>query len=193
MEKASKLLRKAEIEYLTPFLKLWLAFNRWYKKAFSYDVSIKTDALAIKKCKDESNNLKAEFLKFFKQDSKESKIFKENIEILFIKNYDYNIRDKDGNLIYDYHLPINERIVFITPMDKVEKKNTTQVYDRVFIFLDNEEKLFCIILDIIYGIRCSLIHGDFDIEDENFLVLIESSYKILFPLMEKILGVGNAN
>jgi hypothetical protein len=30
-----KLFDKSEIEYITPFLKLWMSFNNWYKEDLS--------------------------------------------------------------------------------------------------------------------------------------------------------------
>ena len=34
MTRYKKLFERAEIEYITPFLKLWMSFNSWYKKEF---------------------------------------------------------------------------------------------------------------------------------------------------------------
>ncbi len=32
MAQYKKLFAKSEIEYITPFLKLWMSFNAWYKQ-----------------------------------------------------------------------------------------------------------------------------------------------------------------
>jgi len=58
---------------------------------------------------------------------------------------------------------------------------------RFQIPADKKELLFKDSLEIIYQIRCNLVHWSFDIENEYFLKLVESSYKILHPIMERIL------
>jgi hypothetical protein len=58
---------------------------------------------------------------------------------------------------------------------------------RFQILEENKEKFFEQTLEIIYQIRCNLVHGSFDIEDQYFLKLVESSYKILYPIMDRIL------
>ena len=52
MEQYNILFESSKIEYITPFLKLWMSFNNWYKKEFQW---ITSDANAIRECKKEWN------------------------------------------------------------------------------------------------------------------------------------------
>ncbi len=63
MEQYQKLFDKSEIEYITPFLKLWMSFNNWYKKDKDLK-GIKTDREAIDNYK-KHGRIKDEFLRIF--------------------------------------------------------------------------------------------------------------------------------
>ena len=60
-----KLFDKSEVEYITPFLKLWMSFNNWYKKDLSHLPDVKTDRDAINKYKTGQETIKREFLYLF--------------------------------------------------------------------------------------------------------------------------------
>jgi hypothetical protein len=51
----------------------------------------------------------------------------------------------------------------------------------------DEDRLYEEMLISIYRVRCCLVHGDFDIEDRIFIGLVENSYKVLYPIMDRIL------
>ena len=62
----------------------------------------------------------------------------------------------------------------------------SQKRERFQILNEHKELFFGQTLEIIYQVRCNLVHGNFDIENKYFIKLIESSYKILYPIMERI-------
>ena len=62
MAQYKKLFDKSEIEYITPFLKLWMSFNNWYKTDLP---SLKTDRDAINEYKNQGQ-IKTEFLRLLK-------------------------------------------------------------------------------------------------------------------------------
>ncbi|OIO20918.1 hypothetical protein AUJ17_04365 [Candidatus Micrarchaeota archaeon CG1_02_47_40] len=185
MGKADKLFQKAELEYITPFLKLWLAFNCWYKKDSEADTPpIKTDAQAITKYK-VSGKVKLYFLRFFEDTSTDGKNFNEAIR-LFVLNAEenYEINDKDNNRVKYTILIENPASRTITTDSLIKVGEGSKKY---FIRSDQKEDFFSETLQIIYHVRCCLVHGDFDIDDQYFIQLVESSYKIMYPIMERVL------
>ena len=185
MGKAEKLFQKAELEYITPFLKLWLAFNCWYKKDSEADNPlIKTDAQAILKYK-VGGKVKLHFLRFFEDTSTDGKRFNEALK-LFVLNAEetYELKDKDGNRVKYSLLIENPAARTITTDNLIQVGEGSKKY---FIRNDQKEDFFAETLQIIYQVRCCLVHGDFDIDNQFFLQLVENSYKIMYPIMERVL------
>jgi hypothetical protein len=193
MAQYKKLFDKSEIEYITPFLKLWMSFNAWYKQDFK---DVKFDSEAIAKYK-KSGKIKDEFLRFFGLNAEVGIEFQNALHdlILNLKTYDlkkekrngipepidYNLRNEDGNIIGSIILENADRRGGKEPVFISTDKKRFQILEG------DKEKFFEQTLEIIYQVRCNLVHGSFDIEDQYFLKLVESSYKILYPIMDRIL------
>jgi len=174
-----KLFDKSEIEYITPFLKLWMAFNNWYKQ----DGNFRRDADAINHYKTEGR-IKEEFLKLFLENSDEGIEFRIAIYELVLNIRNYNLKYPNGDSVkYSDDLIYENRnkISGSNPIWISEDKKRFQIPDN------RKEDLFSETLGIIYQVRSSLVHGDFDIENQYFLKLVEASYKILYPIMDRIL------
>lgn len=185
MSKANRLFEKAELEYLTPFLKLWLSFNCWYKKDSEADSSpITTDSDAIKKYQ-KRGKIKHHFLRIFEEDSNINKKFSEALHMLII-NTEENYELKDNN-----QKRVKYTCIYSNPNATIIKDNDLikicSLKDKYYIRNDERDSFFADTLKIIYQIRCTLVHGDFDIDDSFFLELVESSYNILYPIMERVL------
>jgi len=143
-----KLFYESEIEYITPFIKLWISFNSWYK------YNLKWIYIEVEK-------------KNWEIKEKEIKTDKEAISYL----------KKEWELLNQFS------ILF---------KNNSNFCKNVKLYLsmeskDLDEKDFENILDKIYKVRCDLFHWDYDIEDSDFINLVQNSYNILYPIMENIL------
>lgn len=177
MAQYNKLFDKSEVEFITPFLKLWMSFNNWYKQDLP---NVRTDKEAINEYKNQGH-IKTEFLRLLNVRSIEGEKFQDTLSS-FVKN----INDCDfDNFEYPTDLftrnPTNtvvqsKSLVFISPHNK-----------EFFFTSGDEDRLFEKTLEIIYFIRCKLVHGDFDIDDPLFIDLVEKSYGILYPIMERIL------
>lgn len=177
MAQFKKLFDKSEIEYITPFLKLWMSFNNWYKQDLE---NIRTDREAINEYKNQGK-VKTEFLRLLNGRSNEDEKF-QNALALFVKdvgecnferfNYpnDLFIRNPSERVIQ------SQSLVFISSSIK-----------EYYFTSDDENRLFENTLEIIYQVRCKLVHGNFDIEDKLFISLVEKSYLILYPIMDRIL------
>jgi hypothetical protein len=179
MEQYHKLFDKAEIEYITPFLKLWMSFNNWYKEDLK-DTKIKTDRGAINEYK-KNGKIKNEFMRMFDLSSDEGIKFNYTLFELALNLKNYELKNHKGDLI---------RYVCIHENKDGRSGNLIYISEqgKRFQILDNEKEVFFEeTLDIIYCIRSNLVHGDFDVENEYFIKLVESSYKILQPIMHKVL------
>ncbi len=177
MEQYQKLFDKAEIEYITPFLKLWMSFNNWYKQ--DLPDKIKTDRGAIDEYK-KQGKIKDEFLKIFDSSSDEGIKFNYALFELVLNLNNYELKNK------------REVVKYFCIAENKDGRSGDFIYiseqEKRFQILGNEkEKFFKETLDIIYCIRTNLVHGSFDIENSYFQKVVESSYKILQPIMYKIL------
>jgi len=192
MAQYNKLFDKSEIEYITPFLKLWMSFNNWYKQELP---EVKFDSEAIVKYK-ESGKIKDEFLRFFGLNSEVGIEFQNALYdlILSLRSYDLRKEKRDGTSdsvnykIIDYQGVESDLI--LENADRRGGKEPIYISTdkkRFQILEEDKESFFRQTLEIIYQVRCNLVHGNFDIENQYFLKLVESSYKILYPIMNRIL------
>lgn len=177
MQQYHKLFDKAEIEYITPFLKLWMSFNNWYKQDLPDNV--KTDREAINKYK-EQGKIKDEFLRIFDNSSDEGIKFKYSLFELILNLKNYELKSKKNVIKYSCIEENKDKrsgdFIYISEQEK-----------RFQILVDQKDKFFKETLDIIYCVRSNVVHGSFDIDNDYFLKIIESCYKILQPIMYKVL------
>jgi hypothetical protein len=177
MVQYKKLFDKSEIEYITPFLKLWMSFNNWYKQDLPF---IRTDRNAINEYKN-NGQIKKEFLRLLQGRSNTDERFQDALAC-FVKNVtDCNYSDFEypSDLFTrnpSHRVIQNQSLVFISAHAK-----------EFYYTSGDENRLYESTLEMIYQIRCKLVHGDFDIEDSLFIDFVEKSYRILYPIMDKIL------
>jgi hypothetical protein len=188
---------KARVDYFPHFLSLWLACNSWYNIHY---LPLNTDRAIVDKLKsDPNNNLYKKFDAIFSGSStKEQKSLYSNLELLY---YSLNRAVlQPGNLI----LPLSYTYVLI---DFSKKKKTTG-YITILVKdaatdtkeLEGEEiegvqlgdvvisndvpVVFAGILEIIYQVRCMLVHGEIDPKVEENHEVVKYCYLILHDLME---------
>ena len=203
MTQYRKLFDKSEIEYITPFLKLWMSFNNWYKKDLDgvrikvrdaegniktnpdgsdKEKDLKTDREAINEYK-EQGAIKNEFIRLLNGRSNEDEKF-QNALALFVKDVDEcNFEN------FDYPNNLFSR----NPAERTIQNNSlvfiSSQYKEFYFTSGDENRLYENTLEMIYQIRCKLVHGNFDIEDQLFINLVEKSYLILYPIMNRILQI----
>jgi len=187
-----KLFEKSEIEYITPFLKLWMSFNNWYKQDLT---DVRTDRNAINEYKNQGL-IKDEFLRLFSLNSDIGISFQNALFDLVLSLLNYSLQDQRGNNIsFRVQNEENEEIDLI--LQNADNRGgrepiyISQKRERFQILNEHKELFFGQTLEIIYQVRCNLVHGNFDIENKYFIKLIESSYKILYPIMESCLVKRN--
>ncbi len=181
MTQYKKLFGKSEIEYITPFLKLWMSFNNWYKEDLE---GVNRDADAINSYKD-TGKIKTEFLRLFDDTSDLGIEFNISLYELILNLKNYPLEYPNGDSVgYEVNL-IYENIDGRSGLDPIYISETKR---RFQIPSDKKELFFKNTLEVVYQVRCNLVHGSFDIENHYFLKLVEASYKILYPIMERILS-----
>ena len=177
MEQYEKLFDKSEIEYITPFLKLWMSFNNWYKKNLE---KVNTDREAIDEYK-KYGDIKNEFIRLLNGKSDEDVKF-QNALASFVKLIQECSFDKSQYPKNLFNRNPSEDTIKSQSLIPISTQN------KEFYYSDTDgERLYENTIELIYQVRCKLVHGDFDIDNQNFINLVENSYKMFYPIMNNIL------
>ena len=176
MEQYNTLFESSKIEYITPFLKLWMSFNNWYKKEFQW---ITSDANVIRKCKQEWN-FKQSFMNLLWWRSAISNEFNSALSSFYENLQNYDLRDKDWNSVQINH------IMEWKDWRSRQDINYFKEGGRWQYFESEKDILFEEFIDAIYQVRCNLVHWNFVLDNQYFIWLIKDSYNILYPILNNI-------
>lgn len=186
---------KSQINYFTAFITLWLSCNSWYN--FHYCKSKDRDNInEIKSDSSSKNKLFCEFNVLFSTSTKEQKIFYANIEQLYyslnrnsimVEGWLYKLSYE--KILYDFSRKGNhdayESIVIQNAKTKSGKlKRGVSGKDiGEIVLIDDLQKVFAGIFEIIYQVRCQLVHGNLNPTEEN-LDTVKYCYFILYDLLK---------
>lgn len=179
MEQYNTLFESSKIEYITPFLKLWMSFNNRIKKdhpEFTRDC----DAINFYKTEWE---IKKQFLRLFDLQSDDWISFCVALNNLVSNMMQYNLKYSNWDPVKYSEWMILEnadRRWWKEPIYISAEKKKFQILE------ENKESFFSETFEIIYQVRCNLVHGSFDIENDFFIWLIKDSYNILYPILNNI-------
>jgi hypothetical protein len=190
---------KAEIDYFSPFVNLWLACNSWYK--FHYDEKLDRDYInKIKSDLSGSNKLYAAFEKRYCSDAdKDASQFLGLLQQLHYATVRAEIKPERfmhvigfQYCLIDYSLKA-EKDSYKSIMLKTEdvlnkngqfKKGKTGIkLSNEIVLSDNNKMVFAGLIEIIYQVRNALIHGDLNPNDDNHEV-VKYCYLILYELLK---------
>jgi len=188
---------KAEIDYFAAFVKLWLSFNALYKRLYQNSQNLRSDRDYIEELKNNNNVIMRRFIQMFSttNTSTEAQEFKFYLQELF-KAYGGNIinsksifRDDEKGVKPQMNRTNLQELnfsAFIHPNNNRLKAKSVNGYikiERLFI-QDNGYDLWPYLLEIIYMVRCMLVHGVMDPTAENHK-LIQSTFIVLRHLIKE--------
>lgn len=187
---------KSQVDYFSSFVSLWLSCNSWY----NFHYSLANDREHINKVKSDftnTNKLFKEFDKLFTGSfTKEQKSLFANIELL---HYSLNRKVLNAPSLIK---PLNFENVLIdysqkavpTAYTEITIKNAKTITGKLkasvngvdfgdLVFINDSKKVFAGLFEIIYQVRCLLVHGDLEPTEDNHEI-IKYCYLILADLMK---------
>lgn len=187
-------MQKANIDYFSPFVSLWLGFNSWFRSHYC-EIEPKNDRNFINTLKTDTS-ARNKILKNFKSLMSEDKIkenirFKSDLESLIYSLNRVDLRNPDQSkykqvikfetALIDYARK-DDNSAYINLLKEKGDRNKIQL-DEKYV-LDDLNILCAGLIEILYQIRCLLIHGNLEPEEENHEV-IKYCYFILYALMDE--------
>ena len=195
-EKISGWKQRAAIDYVPPFMNLWLCLNAWMNKEFP---KLSRERDKLNKLKEDSSSLLDRFQRLLRAEDLQATLFKsyfaELHHALVIADIPYhqyhgNIVRFDSCLIDQMTNPLNFESILVQPGDITT--NESGDVEQEVIKLDDDvwvegdtERLFKAYIEIVYQVRCNLFHGDLVPDAENHRV-IRLLYLMLFMIMEDL-------
>lgn len=181
--------QKAEIDYFSLFIPLWLAFDLWCKDKYGHSTQRNCiEALKI----DEINNSTYQNLKDFLMGTDAiSETFKDYLAQLnqallatpfrYDRNRSKTVSFENG-LIQRNSIPNND--VYENLIRTKGQQHKIELISGMFIS-DDMSKVYRSYIEILYQVRCKLLHGDLAPEKENER-MIKYLYLTLKELMRDI-------
>ena len=152
-------------EQFNPFIKLWIAFNGWYKGKFP---DTRTDRASIDRCKQDEELLRYYQISFSVDEfCKYLNMFGNELDKKPLENL---TRPRDKKLQLNKMVDSNE-----------EGKETVR-------FLDNSSEALGIYLDVIYRVRCNLFHCEKSLTSDRDKLIDKCSFKTLSVIMKQIIN-----
>ncbi len=187
---------KSQVDYFSSFVSLWLSCNSWY----NFHYSLANDRAHINKVKSDftnTNKLFKEFDKLFTGVyTKEQKSLFANIELL---HYSLNRKLLSApsllkplnfeNVLIDYSQKGDASAYTKITIDNAKTitgklKSSVNGVDLGEVVLINDSRtVFSGLFEIIYQVRCLLVHGDLEPTDDVHEI-IKYCYLILYDLMK---------
>lgn len=193
-EKISVWKQRAAIDYVPPFMNLWLCLNAWMNHEFEEGL-VERDKL--NKLKEDPSPLLDRFRELLRAEGINATLFRSYFadlhRALIIADIPYH--QYPGNIVrFDCCLidqTANPR-TFESILVQQEEITFNASFESGDIELDddvwvegNTERLFKAYIEIVYQVRCNLFHGDLVPDPENHRV-IRLLYLMLFMIMEDI-------
>jgi hypothetical protein len=191
---------KARVDYFSPFLNLWLACNSWY----NFHYSLNTDRDHLNRLKSDfgnSNKLYKKFQRLFTNgDSKEIKAFLSFVELLHFSLAQAEIQSSKfheskrlnfNNILGDFSqkddVNAYESVILqnaLTAQGELRANVEGVIISHQLVIDANTEKVFAGLIEIIYQVRCMLVHGELRPTNENHEV-VKYCYLVLYELMKE--------
>lgn len=190
---------RAAIDYVPPFMNLWLCLNAWMNNEYK---NLSTERDKLNKLKRDSSSLLDRFHGLMRAEDIQATLFRSYFAELHYALITADIRyhkDPDNIVRFDCCLidqqtnPLNFESILVQQKEiRTNVPSESSEIEQVGIELDNDwhlerdtERLFKAYIEIVYQVRCNLFHGDLVPNTENHRV-IRLLYLMLFMVMEDI-------
>lgn len=108
-ENIKRWIEQSDIDYITYFIKAWVAFNAWYNNNYSH---LNSDREKISAIKSDNNTARNAINTYMEGDSQEAKEFRNYLTLLYYQLQQTQIDGRDGRIWFETILkeknPINE-------------------------------------------------------------------------------------
>lgn len=178
---------KAEVDYFPQLVILWLSTNSWYRSHYS-EITTKRDRDFLNKLRDDHSTRNKLFARFDKllqaAGTKEHAELISTIEALsFALNRALLLWDEAQS---GSAMTLENCLLAVNPKSfgsLVVKRNASgiKISDTLKLTAD-KSALFNGLLEIIYQVRCELVHGQMEPTEENHEV-VKHCYFLLYELM----------
>ncbi|OGI12724.1 hypothetical protein A3K64_04085 [Candidatus Micrarchaeota archaeon RBG_16_36_9] len=178
--------RSSQIEYFTPFMKLWLSFNAWYKQKYNAP----TDRDAIEELKN-YQDIKDRLQQLFKSDANEAREFRKYLGELIVEIRNECLVDSGGANVDFTNTDLyknRRRLANSTIESKIRRGEPIVKLDDGLAIASDINVIIRELLEVIYQIRNYLIHGNFEINNKRAQLLVKNGYLILNNLFKPIIG-----
>ncbi len=202
--------KSSEIDYFSAFMKLWLSFNAWYRQHYNEDyIGRDRDHIniirGVYKNQNESlhdydrstrNSIRRRFMNLVEQQGIESKEFRK-----YVEKFLYLFKERTIEGLFDgqnkEEKNLSEFFIDISKTQKAIKTKLTRgiyfslgedptIYSEGTLVIENDlEKLYSYVIEIIYQIRNSLIHGNLAYTEESHEI-VKYCYLILYYLVKDL-------
>ena len=179
--------KRAEIDYIPPFISLWLSLNAWMRDRFTE----KTDRKRLELLKHNSHPLSDKFAELIRDQDANGNRFRGNFgelhRALVNANIPYDNSRWQGQVISFSSCPIicNGGSSKLESVLKTKSgRGKIKIDDNLWVENDTE-RLFAAYMEIVYQIRCTLFHGNLAPKPDNERV-IRHLYLTLSMIMEHI-------
>lgn len=190
---------KSKIDYHSPFLTLWLSCNSWYNFHYGLDKD-RENIDEIKKDVTYKNKIYHNFKNFLESNNPKDKAnIYNSIEQLHYALIQAELEYSGNNIPNGSKINLNTVLLdYQSSPKKVEnliidnaktqsgklKKNHQNAHDLgTLVLIGDTEKIFAGIFEIIYQVRCHLVHGSLKPNPENHEV-VKYCYLILFDCLK---------
>jgi hypothetical protein len=177
----------AEVDYFSQFILLWLSTNAWYRSHYA-EITIRKDREFLEKLRSDHSPRNKLYSRFERAISSPS--IKEHSELLsIIEALSFGLNR--ATLFWDDDTrvqPINfENCLtatnpkFYGPVTVKKHASGITISDKLKL-LESKDDIFNCLLEIIYKVRCLLVHGDLEPSTDNHEV-VKQCYALLHLFM----------
>lgn len=177
----------AEVDYFSQFILLWLSTNAWYRSHYA-EIATRKDRDYLEKLRQDHSPRNKLFIRFERAISTPS--MKENRELLsIIEALSFALNRATLFWNDDTHaqqITLDNCMTGTNPKSysplTVKKHSPGITVSDSLKLIDSKEDIFNAFLEIIYKVRCLLVHGDLEPSDDNHEV-VKQCYSMLHLMM----------